>query len=457
MKNLGLTSLAVVALGIALYICVAPRAAGGPPATLGAGAMSPLDRTEAILFGLGPRPEREDAWADLWMTKVRADGSAQWSQKLDPRISRVESVRATNDTILVQGPGANSAVVVALSRATGAQRWSVDLDSGRKMGPHPLVVDGDRVYKWFDAKGGAVVHALSIADGTKLWSRKVAGRTRAIPRMGSGRLLLRVGADDEGEEVDGATGETIRPVPFSFGCALSNGAFIAVSKTHAFVVHPGKAELPKPLFELPAESTLAEDLCGERGGDVILATRRRVDGGSVEASDLRRIDPVTGAVAWTITMGTPLKWVNGGEPLPRFVPFLNGYGDNYLATVDLDRGVMTKQDIETWMAAAGLPTEHAYLSTVFTHRGHAFMAHPDAHGLFALTRFDPETGELLDVVDAQGIGEPSGRDLSFGQFWLASRSRQTLDRPSWALLDLASLRVLHAQGDVVVRARAPGR
>ncbi len=434
MKNRGLILLGVIALGIALYICTS-RSNARPP--LVSSTLLSLDRAEAIRVSKFGANDKVTACE---IARVRVDGEELWRRSIAP-IGSVVGAAGTNDLILVASSSADFVgSVTAFSRSDGSRRWTTVLAQDEVWLDILFRVDGERVYVEPHNANSHTIHALSLADGQELWTRQIYSYELNVPMLGPGRILFP--AKDGGVEVDGATGEVLRQLPFAHACTLSNGAFLAASATHAYVVR-FSGEDPAPLFELPTGGSIQRGLCGERNGDWIVGLN--IGRGT---SEMRRVDPRTGATLWVVPLNDDKPWIGSDGGLPRVVPVVNAFGNNYLALIDLDRGTMTKQDVEGFLTAMHPTLEYALLSDVLFHSGRAYFLGRDG----SITELDPETGAVVDVLAFHDVTQKRAR----GAFAERRGSTVWVTTPShdWLAFDLPSKRLIHASGSAAMHSLA---
>lgn len=171
-----------------------------------------------------------------------------------------------------------SASVVALSRQTGAQRWSAPLTT--TLAP---TVDRGRVFVAADTS----IHVLDAATGQTLWSARVEGAVRA-PLLVTGDLVLVL------TEPDRLTAVNLETRDVAWTATVGAGPVtMQADQRAAYLTAPGSRVLSVRLGDgaIAWERTLTGELSAPAVG------RERVLVGSTTDS-LWALDPASGDVEW---------------------------------------------------------------------------------------------------------------------------------------------------------------
>jgi hypothetical protein len=237
--------------------------------------------------------------------------------------------------------------------------------------------------------------------------------------------------------LDGATGQVVQRLDLSWVVCPLPAGLLATHRRQIVIL---SAEAPRELAPDP-RWRVGDGPCGDREGDVVIVARR-----PDEAAAVIRIDPGTAAPRWQADLGQrqldPMTTVDGR--LPRFLPVTMSGSDvanglvQELAVVDLDTGAVVRRT-----------TRDDHASVVVT-AGRAWIVLPFRGVLVGL---DPATGALAGATAFTDLNSVDVRreDVQFGALWLLGTGWARPDALPWVSFDLASGRVLRANGEVVVR------
>jgi outer membrane protein assembly factor BamB len=297
-----------------------PRA-GGP---LSVPAVGEAAGRRAVVYAEGPPPT------------VSAPGSAAPSASAS-RTSETtsESASETSSPSATSSPAASGTEEVSSVVAAGLGEkhdvvWRTPLQDVSRSG---ITIDGGAAYVG-DQSGN--VYALSLDDGSIMWTAKVGGRADTSIAVGDGTVFV-VGRDSNTPRVvlaafDAATGERAWS-PLALQVNSTAGSAPTFGGGSLFV---GSAD--RRVRALDASNGI------ERWNALVLsvfspATALAFDGPSVFAADitggLYRLDASDGSRLWTFHMN---EGVLRGAPVVSGSSVLLGLGEGGMAAVDVDSG-----------------------------------------------------------------------------------------------------------------------
>ncbi|MFI5842338.1 PQQ-binding-like beta-propeller repeat protein [Catenuloplanes sp. NPDC051500] len=233
-------------------------------------------------------------------------------------------LQEAGDTLLINVNRSGTAQTIGVDALTGDERWSLGaqvqpLADGRtglitttsftgtavENAPEFLDSNGNR---FFPAPDSTTLSAVDLAGGDTLWTQEFGGSARQAARPGTTEVVV---ADQAGVRVlDGRTGGVLRSVALTGGFAIEG---FSVSDELIIAQQSGRRGGQTYAYR---PDTLAEAWHVRMPGNMVVTGCADVPC-ATEVSELRMLDPATGAVSYEVNAGSVYR--QGGRTL--LVPY----------------------------------------------------------------------------------------------------------------------------------------